>query len=240
MTARSVILVLSFVFLFTFAHSQPTLDVSGTGVGATGAVRFTDPATIGKASTPDVTYDDVRGRYLWDSDWHKGVLMLTNSGKFPLDKIRLNLYTQDVHYIGKDGVERVADKPLVKGVVLFGRDSAEVLATFHLAAAFGAKTSELYQQMNSGAVQLLKKVVSHVTKKPYDPGVGKTEYRFVAETTYYLSAKAKFSPLDGLNKTALNAAMTVDNDAQEWLSSHKNKLKSEEDVVAFLDYFNAR
>jgi len=241
MTVRPWILVFVLVFLVAFSHAQsPTLDVSGTGVGSTGAVRFNDPSTIGKTVKPDVTYEDVRGRYLWDNDWHAGVLMLKNGGKFPLDKIRLNLYTQDVHYIGKDGIERVADKPLVRTVVLFGRDSAQILATFRLVTAFGAKTNELYQQMNSGELQLLKKVVSHVNKKQYDPSVGKTEYRFVAETTYYLLSKGKFTALDALNKNAVNATMPFDKEAEEWLGSHKNKLKSEEDIVAFLDYYNAR
>ncbi|MGC3948714.1 MAG: hypothetical protein QM762_30145 [Chryseolinea sp.] len=222
------------------AFSQtPTLDVSGAGVGSYGTVKYTDPTTVGKTIKPDVTYEDVRGRYMWDNDWHKGYLVLKGGNRFNLDNIKLNLYTQDVHYIA-NGAELVADKSLVKDLVLFGKDTTQVLATFHAFVPSGKKTTEWYQQMNIGATQLLKKQASHVNKLPYDPSVGKTEYRFVTETEYYLLDKQKVQSLPALNKTSVNSVIPIDGEADKWLGSHKNKLKSEEDVVSFLDFHNAR
>ena len=231
---------LLFVMICASVCAQtPTLEVAAPGMGSNGSIRFTDPSTIGRRPATDVTYDEVRGRYMWDNDWHAGFLILKGGNKYALDKIKLNLHTQEVHYIGKDGVELVADGALVKKVTLFDGDTAHVLATFYALKAGNAKSNELYQIMNPGKTQLLKKVVSHIKKLPYDPGVGKTEYRFISETEYFVSVEQLVKPLAALSKSAVGSVINIDAQAEEWLGAHKNKLKSEEDVVNFFEYCNA-
>jgi hypothetical protein len=241
MTPGIRVLTPVFVLLVSVAMGQPpTLDVTGTAVGNYGSIKFTDPATVGKKIVPDVAYEDVRGRYMWDDEWHPGYLILKGGNKYALNKIKLNLHSQQVHYVGPDGVELAADNMLVRQVVLFKTDSTQMLATFFAIKAGAAKTNEWYQQMNAGKTQLLKKAATHINKLPYDPSVGKTEYRFVTETQYYLLVEQQVKPLGSLNKSSVSSVVTLDGAADEWLGAHKNKLRSEGDIIAFLDYYNAR
>ncbi|MEO5979376.1 MAG: hypothetical protein ABIS36_13560 [Chryseolinea sp.] len=220
---------------------QPaTLDVAGAGIGG-GSVKYNDPSAIGNKKAPALEYSDVRGKYMWDNEWHPGLLVFKNGHGIKLQQVRLNLYTQDVQYLAKDGTEMAAEKGLVKGLLLYSsKDTTKTIGTFRIFKVTDSKTEQFFEQMNQGKVLLFKRSVTSLKKLPYDPSIGKTEYRFFATIDHYIQDGADLRPLSSLNKTSVASVIKIDEAADDWLGKNKNKLKTEEDVMTFLNYLNAR
>ena len=97
------ILTSIFIFNALYCSAQPpTLDVVGTGQGG-GSVKYNDPSAIGNKKAPPLEYSDVRGKYMWDNEWHPGLIIFKNDHGVKMPQVKLNLLTQDIHYLSKDG-----------------------------------------------------------------------------------------------------------------------------------------
>ncbi len=222
----------------TVAVAQvPTLDLNESSR----SVKYNNPAAIGQKTVQNLTYSDVRGKCFWDNDWNPGILILKGGSVVKMSNVKLNLYTNDIHYLNREGVELVAQTGQVKKLILFSnQDTTKAVAVFHSLAGTGSNKGEVfYQILNDGKIQLLKRVTVNLRKKDYDPSVGKAEYRFASDTDYFLKDDSGLNLLKGLNKSAVLDIIKPTDATDQWLSSHKNKLKSEEDVVAFLAFINS-
>ena len=56
---------------------------------------------------------------------------------------------------------------------------------------------------------------------------------------YAIYNNEKLIPLKGIDKTSIVSAIPFDATIENWLKENKNKLKSEEDVISLLNYFNS-
>jgi hypothetical protein len=65
--------------------------------------------------------------------------------------------------------------------------------------------------------------------------LAKKEFHFVSTPKYFIAHNGEMS-LVSFNKSKLFSIIKSTEVCEEWLKSKKNKLKSEADVVAFLDF----
>jgi len=235
---RLAILLLSFSWTLARAQLQ-TLDVNGAGIGF-GSVKFNNPALIGEKGKVD--YSEIRGNYFWDNQWSPGILVLSNNSAVKLRKVRMNLYTNEVHYIDNKNVELAANNSIVKKVLLLDRkDSTKVTAVFENFASYKTRGIESFAQvLNQGKAQLLKRVTVTVKKGEYDVMMGKSELSFVWTTDYFILNDGKITLLKRINKEGLFSILEPNDEYEAWLKSTKNRLKSEEDLLAFLTFYNTQ
>jgi hypothetical protein len=233
------ILAVLFFSLSACAQMQ-SLDVNGAAMGGYGTVRFNDFSAIGQKKGNVVDYSEVRGRCFWDNEWNPGVLVLKGGNAIKLKNIKLNLYTNEVHYLNIQGTELVAQPGQVKKIVLFS--ATDTMRTIGIFESFFSKEKNkedgYFQLLADGKIQFLKKTTVHLNKQKYDPMLGKVEFKFVPDTQFFLRKDNALNPIKKLNKSSLLSVVGSNSESEKWLTSNQNKLKSEEEVVQFLAFLN--
>jgi len=91
---------------------QQTLDLANTTVGSMGYVRFNNYAALGQKNEDNLDYSEIRGNCFWDNEWSPALLILKNGKGVKLNKVKLNFYTNNVHYLDNKGGELVAQNTL--------------------------------------------------------------------------------------------------------------------------------
>jgi predicted RecB family nuclease len=237
------------LFLITFILSgycalaqQGTLDVVAPRGGTFGVVRFTDPASIGKKTAETITYADVEGTPFWDDHWTPAYLVLRNNTTVKLDKVKLNIFTSQVHYIDSSGTELVTDPSMVRRLILLKpKDTTKVFAAFE---AFPDLTDNnklfYYRVMNEGKYRLVELQKTIIKNSDYDPLQGKKESRFTNQDIYAIAEYRYLHPVQSLEHDRIAEELGLKPEDEKWLKDNRNKLKSEPDVVAFLNYLNAK
>lgn len=224
-------------------HAQNlTIDISNPGQGpSAGMVRVTNVSAIGDKKAASLTYEDVEGTPFWDEHWNSAVLYFKSGAMYKLPKAKLNLYTSEVHYENENGSELVAETNLIDKIAfLDSKDATKILAVFAVLPDYiDNKPAGFYRVFNNGAYQLILLQKNLVKVSPFDPLLGKNITSFFKKTYYGIYNNGKTIPLKGLDKNSVLEAIPFNASIQPWIKNTKNKLKSEEDFIALLNYYNS-
>ena len=237
------ILCLFLVMHLSSYAQQQVLEVaapSGTG-GNYGSARFYDPSTLGRKNEIVLNYADIAGSPFWDDHWNAAYLFLSSGGIVKTEKVKLNLYTNDIHYM-KDDIEQVAQNNIVKIVLFKGQDTTKILSVFELNPDFTDKSNPsmcYFRVLNNGKVRLLELKKALIRTGDYDPLSGKRSSGFFTKSFYSISADGIFLPLKTLNEENILSAVYPDTNSEEWLKQKKNKLRNESEVLSFFNYYNS-
>ena len=215
------------------------LQVSMPGIGGNGFIRFNDDSGLMNKAGQPLEYSDVTGECFWDKQWRPAILILKGGNGVKLKRVRLNFYTSNVHYIDKNGNELTTIKGLVNRIVFYDReDTTKLSAVFKSYAGFNNSQSYI-QILNEGKVQLCK--VNDVTlkKKNYDPMVGRDEFKFVSLVKYFINDNGVMTQLKGFRKSNVQSIIPSTPEIESWLSANNNKLKNEDEVLSFLEFYNS-
>jgi hypothetical protein len=229
-------LVLIYTSSATFAQLQ-FVDVNSNN----NMVRFLDPSTKGKPAS-NLSYNDVSGKYFWSENWYPALITMKAGKETKLGAARINLYTNDIHFIDK-GNEMSARTNKVKKIILYSdkpSDSTTVVGTFESFVSPGTSSEALFEAMSEGQLRLMKRVSITVKKEAFDPLTGKDRYTFVSSTDYFIHNGTGLKVLKSLNKSSVFEAVPDAASSEPWLSSNKNKLKKPDDIVKFLAYLNSQ
>lgn len=224
--------------------AQQTLDVaqpSSTG-GNYGWVNYTDISTLGQKKVENIAYDDIRGSAFWDDHWNSALFFLSGNRKAKVEKAKLNLYTNEVHFLNKNGTELSLENTTVLKIIFFkGTDTSTVLAVFEsLPDSLSPTKISYYQVLNNGKFRLLILQKTILTESEYDPTLGKREHSFFTKTTYVIANDQKIIPIKSLNQSGIFAAIGASPETEQWVSQNKYKLKTETQVISFLNYCNSK
>lgn len=208
------------------------------GVSTFSNLGLTDPAAR-KAKNSLVDYKDIRGNCFWNKDWSPAVVTLKGGYAVKLPNAKLNLYTGEIHYLDKTNQELSAGKGLIPKVVFYDRaDTSKVEGVFQIYGDINNSASFI-QILNEGKVQLYKLTEVTLAKKAYDPMVGKDEFRFASSSKYFINDKGTLKPIKGIRKASVLSVISSTEEIENWLNANNNKLKSEEDVISFLAFYNS-
>jgi hypothetical protein len=193
-----------------------------------------------------LTYANVKGSPFWNNDWKMATLIDKDNKTINKAKVRLNLYSNEVHFLNTAGKELVVVPGLVRKVVIHKDDQSEdVLAVFEneieqiVEFNIQAENSSYVQILNFGDIQLLKHTRKTIGSADSLFGTMK-RYYFSEQVMYYVNDKyGKMQRLNKLNQNNLMDVLPMFNRHANWIAANKINFKKEEDVVRFLDYYNA-
>ena len=135
-------------------------DVNGAGIGANGVIRFDDPSMMGKKAGVKVDYSDIRGNCFFYAEWSPAIVTLRNKAIVRFSKLKLNLYSNDIHYLDKSGQELVANSKIVGEIFLFDdKDTTKIVSTLTKKIVGGSES--FFQVMNQ---ELLHSLVIHLQR----------------------------------------------------------------------------
>jgi hypothetical protein len=192
------------------------------------------------------TYGQLKGSAFWKEEWQMATLIDKENKTINKTKIRLNLFTNEIHFLSKAGKELVVVPGLVRKVVVHKSDeSNDILAVFEnemdqiVENNTEAENSSYVQVMNFGDIQLLKHTRKKIATADSLFGTQK-RYYFSDQVMYYVNDKyGKTERLKKLNQDNLTDVLPMFSRHKNWITSNKINFKKEEDVVRFLDYYNA-
>lgn len=238
-------LLLAVLVLISSIHLKAqtlTIDVNEASKGPNpGMIMITNSAAIGDKKAKGLTYEDVEGSPFWDENWNSAILYFKSGAMYKLPKAKLNLYTTEVHYINENGSELVAETNLIDKIVfLNSKDATKILAVFAVQPDYiDNKPAGFFRVFNNGAYQLMLLQKNLVKVSPFDPLLGKNVTSFFKKTYYGIYNNGKTIPLKGLDKNSVLEAIPFNASVEPWIKNTKNKLKSEEDFIALLNYYNS-
>lgn len=186
-----------------------------------------------------IDYSDIRGNCFYNKEWAPASLRM-NKDWVKVRNARLNLYTNEVSVLDDKGKELVIKKWIVDKILFYDKiDSTKIKAVFQKLKNVISSDSLWYGQvLNSGSIQLIKKTKIELIRDKYDLSLGRHEFRFLSTSKYFISHNGELS-LVGLSKKKLFSTVTSTGEYEKWLASNNNKLKTEEDIIEFLNFCQA-
>lgn len=239
-----------FLFIFILISQSllsqmemPKIDLTSVGELdiSYSKIRNFNSLPEGQKKVENVLYADVKGSPFWDNDWNAAVFVLANGHIAKTQKAKLNLFTNEVHFVNSANIEMACENKEIRKILFFkGMDTTKVVAVFESFADASNTNNVYYRILNRGKLRLmeLKKVL--VKENEYNPLSGKKEYSFYSKNNYAIADEEKAIPIKSLNQSSLFSAIPESTDYKEWLKQNNNKLKNESEIVSFLNYYNSQ
>ena len=219
-------LLVGLVLLTQFAYSQ-------TGGQNNMAARILNADYLNKTGD---ALSDVKGSPFLQDSWQKAYLYLNGGGKVFVEKMKLNGYTGEVHYI--DDKELATLEGSITTIDLLNpKDTTQVIRSYQAYADPNKKNQILFYELhNKGAFQIVSRLEKFIFTENYDPLKGKTEQYFKVNTVYGIATKGILSPIAEISYASVTNAHPAL--LQKAASAKKIKLRSINDVVLFLKELN--
>lgn len=230
--------IISFSILLGMEASAQQLNLDVRDFN--GNMQVFDPANPSKSKQSNVGYAEVEGTAFWSDQWNPAIIYFSNGSKAKINQAKLNLYNDEIHYLSGDGNELAVYNQDVTRLVFVNKSNlTQPIASFtKLTNHLTNKGTAYYRVLNAGDFQLILLQKQMVKTSQYDPIQGKSLSSFYTTRSYAIYNNGKVNPCRDLDRQSILAALPSNSAINIWLKENKNKLKSEKEVIAFLDYFN--
>jgi hypothetical protein len=187
-------------------------------------------------------YIDVVGSPFLADEWQPAHVLLHTGRSLTGIQVKLDLLKQELYYKDEAGKEMIAKKGIVRELHLYNSqrgDSTHYRSGYPLQESRTAAT--LYQVLAPGRVALLKhttKIIQEV--KRFNSAT--TEREFVQKSEYFVYDEVKRTLLKVKKdkKAMLETLAPQAAGLEQFLQETRNKCRTEEDLIAAVNFCNAR
>ena len=190
----------------------------------------------------EIPYSTINGTPFWNNEFKIAMIYLNDGEAYGICPVKLNIATNEIHFLNRDGKELVAQHGIINKIVFYKSDTpARVLTVFRndieLVAA-QSKYKDLYvEELNQGKTQLLK--VSRKSLQVTDSLFGtKKKYTFRLEETYFIMQNAKLYSLKKLSAKEILPWLYLDKPSESWTKKRGINFAREKDILVLFDYLN--
>jgi hypothetical protein len=204
---------------------------------------FSDMRTLANSSLgTNIPWERVAGSPFWQDEWKTASLYDKQNKLAGTMPVRVNLNTSAIHFIDEKREEMCLDPSDVRKVVFQkeGENGKEVIFVSFMPNLYkGEKKVDGYVQvMNQGIASLLKYERKYIiTGDSASPG--HKRYFYKAERYYYIHYNQKIEYLKKLNRDEVFAFLPGASVFESYITQNKLNMKKEDDIVKFIDYYNA-
>ncbi len=185
-------------------------------------------------------YIDFEGSPFFISEWKYGKLKLSNQTEFTNVQFRLNLLSQQVHYL-YNNVEMVVTAGLVKEVTLYDT-SRKGIFTYHFACGFPPvdnKTEKnFFLILCEGKVRLLESEYKKDVVET-DALSGEVKKEFKEYDEYYVFADNKMQLVKRDKAFLLGVLQDKQAKIEAFVAANKLSYKSMADIEQIINYYNS-
>jgi hypothetical protein len=185
-------------------------------------------------------YRDVAGSPYLKDTWSRAVLRLNGKVIVPDVKVRLDLKTQQWHFLDSINVERLVAPGIVREVLMDDSSGAELKTTVFRSGfppVDSRKITDFYQIMSDGKVQLLHSMLK-IINIDKDEMSGSVQMEFVLYEDYYLFSDGKMWRFKKDRSEVLNLLADKKEKIQAFTDQNHLKLKSVDELKQVIDYYN--
>lgn len=189
----------------------------------------------------NIPFDRIKGSQFWYNDWLLAHFYGKKEKSFGMYKAKVNLYTNEIHYLNnKDEEYIIADNAVKKIVLYFNNDTSNIAALFRNdieAINYSYNKVTYVQQLCYGKLSLFKNE-KHIIKSADSLFATQKKYYFSSENNYFIGINNKIEKIKKLNKEYLLSFIPDWNIHEQWIKQNKIKWSDEKDVLKFILYFN--
>jgi hypothetical protein len=238
---KLIFLVMIFCAANSNAQSGYLPRESFEGAAYTLAVHEVNFEGVQNSSKMRLPYSSVKGspffmdEFLWATFYDQKGKM---TGR---QKAKINLASQEIHFIGEKEMEYIAPSELANKVVLSHEQKNDTVAVFARLVPglqFNNKPLRDYvQQLTFGEAVLYKHTKRYVASADSMFGTLK-RYYFATQNSYFLKFDA--DPVF-VNKLSLNALLSIlpgSDGMLDWAKKNKLNIRKEDDLIALIEEYN--
>lgn len=189
----------------------------------------------------NIPFDRIRGSQFWYNDWLLAHFYGEKDKSFGTYKAKMNLYTNEIHYLNNKNEEYVvADNAVKKIVLYYNSDTSKVAALFRNdieAINFSYNKVTYVQQLSYGKINFFKRE-KHIIKSADSLFATQKRYYFSEDNNYFIEVNNKVEKVKKLNKENLLSFISNWSEYEQWLNNNKIKWTNENEVLRFISYYN--
>ena len=199
-----------------------------------------DPAHPKSKSNIVLSYEEVNGSPFLSDKWNPAIIFFNSGAKAKINQAKLNLYTNEIHYLSNSGEELAVDNNGITRLVFLNKNNlSQPIASFAvLMNHLTGNGTAYYKVLNAGLYQLILLQQQLVKTSPFDPLQGKSTSSFYTKHNYAIYNEGKITALRDLDRISVLAATPSNQLTIDWLNQSKSKLKTEKDVTDYLEQLN--
>lgn len=188
-----------------------------------------------------IPFSRITGSPFYQDKWQNAALY-QNSKLVGILLAKLNVVTGEIHILRNDKELVVEDN--ITSILFFRENDSSIISSIFNSKVpnlflYNKKLDDFVQVLNFGNYQLLKytkRIVStgdslfHTLKR----------YYFSDENYYFLKSGNRVERIKRLNKENVLTLLPSSSVFAEWIKSHHIDFKKEENIIRFLNYYNAQ
>lgn len=185
-------------------------------------------------------YHDVAGSPYLSDTWTHAAMRLNGNVIVPDMQVRLDLKSQQWHFLDSGNTERLVPVGLVREVLMDDSSGAGVKTTVFRSgfpAVESRKNTDFYQVVSDGKVLLLHSMVK-VINTDKDEMAGTVQMEFALYEEYYLFNGGKMWRVKKDKSEALSQLADKKEKIQAFIDGNHLKLKSIDEWKQVIDYYN--
>lgn len=197
------------------------------------------------ASNKKIPLSRIKGSPFWKEEWQLASLYDNNAQRINIVPVRLNLATNELHFMWKEQELVAGDNTKINLIVFHNNNDSSSIGTMFIKNIPDLVLNKkplngFVMVMNSGNCQLLK----HTSRRVYpaeDSLFGtQKRYLFRDENFYFLKTGDKVERIKRLNSEHFLAHIPEAASYKDWINQNDLSFKTEEDLVLFLNYYNSQ
>jgi len=235
----SLALFSTFIIQVTFAqvyveqgtgpqHQAPTVSVYGPD-----------------ASNKKIPLSRIKGSPFLKEEWQLASLYDNNAERINIVPVRLNLATNELHFMWKEQELVAGDDNKISFIVFHNNNDSSSIGTMFIKnmpnlVLDKKPLTAFVQVMNLGKCQLLKYTSRRVY--PSEDSLFGTQKRYIFRDVkfYFIKTGDKVEKIKKLNTEYFLALVPEASLYKEWINQNNLSFKKEEDLLFFLNYYNSQ
>ncbi|MGZ8557128.1 MAG: hypothetical protein ACXWWC_02275 [Chitinophagaceae bacterium] len=197
------------------------------------------------ASKKKIPLSRIKGSPFWKEEWQLASLYDNNAQRINIVPVRLNLATNELHFMWKEQELVAGDNTKINLIVFHNNNDSSSIGTMFIKnipdlVLDKKPLTAFVQVMNTGNCQLLK-----YTSRGVYPGEDslfgtQKTYIFRDVNFYFLKTGHKVEKIKKLNTEHFLEHIPEGAAYKEWIKQNNLSFKKDEDLVFFLNYYNAQ
>lgn len=183
---------------------------------------------------------DVEGTPFYFDSWKYGTIKLVSNNVYNNVSVRLNLQSQEVHFLSQNKTEMTVSTELVKELFIYDTVNGGVnIYDFQCGFPSVDKQTgkDFYLVISNGKVKLLQSIKKEIRQRKDDMS-GEIKKDFVSYEDYYLYTNNALQVIR-LNKNSILQSMSDGKTKIEnFIKTNKLSYKSANDLKKIVDYYN--
>lgn len=186
-------------------------------------------------------YPDIEGSPFFLDSFHFSTVTTSKGAVYENVQTRIDLYSNEIQLIAKEGREIIAQDGLIKNVLLTDSSKAEVVSYFFRSgypAIDKNNGNSFYEVLSDGTIQLLKHEKREIQEAKNEMS-GEVRKEFIRRENYYVFVNGEIKRIKKEKETILELMQNQKSKIDIWIKNNKTNFKSIEALTKLFEYYNS-